>query len=225
MNENTRDRREQVQVVLQEREVAGEGHLHDEQHDRRHPGDEQQERHQNRQLAEDVLGARQRLRQIDLQRVGAAIVGDQAGADVDRDEEDEDLLLVEELPERLRRRREKRGLRQVRGGVDLDGADEERKPRRAAAGRERPASRTSCGCRRARSPSSPGRAARSSRRSGDSPDRESASAVVLFFSDRVREHVLERRHARPQMAHLDALRRRRARTAAARRRRRARTRA
>ena len=35
---------------------------------------------------------------------------------------------LEELPERLGRRREERRLRQVRGGVDLDGADDERHP-------------------------------------------------------------------------------------------------
>ena len=106
MNANTRDRRKQEDVVLEEREVAGERDLHDQQHDRRHPGDQQQKRHQDRELAEHVLGARQRLRQIDLQRVGAPIVGDQPGADVDGDEEHEDLLLLEELPERFGRRRE-----------------------------------------------------------------------------------------------------------------------
>ena len=46
------------------------------------------------ELAADVLDARQRLRQVDLQRVGAPVVGDQPGAGVDRDEEDEDVLLA-----------------------------------------------------------------------------------------------------------------------------------
>ena len=109
MNENTviagnRNRLSRKNVKLPANE-----NLHHQQHDRRHPGDQQQERHQDRQLAEDVLGPRQRLRQVDLQRVGAAVVGDQPGADIDRDEEQEDVLLVEELAERFRRRREKRG--------------------------------------------------------------------------------------------------------------------
>ena len=44
------------------------------------------------------------------------------------------------------------------------------------------------------------------RRSADSPDRGSACQSVL--THRVREHVFERRHARPQVPHLDALGRR-----------------
>ena len=70
----------------------------------------------------------QRLRQVDLQGVGAAIVGDQPGADVDGDEEDEDALLLEELAERLGLRREERRLLEVGRDVDLHGADDERRP-------------------------------------------------------------------------------------------------
>ena len=55
------------------------------------------------------------------------------------------------------------------------------------------------------------RAALARRRSADSLDRE--SAYGSFLTDRVREHVFERRHARPQVAHLHARRRPRARTA------------
>ena len=54
-----------------------------------------------RGLAGDVLGAQQRLRQVDLQRVGPPIVGDEAGADIDRHEEDEEVLLRQKVPERL----------------------------------------------------------------------------------------------------------------------------
>ena len=53
------------------------------------------------ELAEDVFGARQWLREIDLQRVRAAVVRDQPGADIHGDEEDENLLLVQELTERF----------------------------------------------------------------------------------------------------------------------------
>ena len=60
-----------------------------------------QEREQHRRLAGDVFGAQQRLREVDLQGVGAAIVGDQPGADVDGDDEDEEALLVEEVAEGL----------------------------------------------------------------------------------------------------------------------------
>ena len=112
----------------EEGEVAGKGNLHDEEEDGRHPGDEQQQDHQNGQLAEHVLGAGKRLREINLQGVGPAVVGDEAGAHVDRHEKDERLLLFEELAEGLRRRREKRGLREIRGGVDLHRPHEERQP-------------------------------------------------------------------------------------------------
>ena len=102
---------------------------------------------QHRQLAGDVLGPHQRLRQVDLQRVGAAIVGDQPGADVDRDEEDEEVLLLEELPEGLGRRREDRGLRIVRADVDLHGADDERHPREEQQPEEGPLPDAASGCR------------------------------------------------------------------------------
>ena len=102
--------------------------LDEQQHHRRQPSDADQEEEQDGQLAGDVLGARQRLRQIQLQRVGAAVVGDQAGADVDGDEEDEEALLIEELAERLALRREERRLLEVGGDVDLHGAHDERRP-------------------------------------------------------------------------------------------------
>ena len=81
--------------------MPGERHLHDEEQHRRHPGDEQQEVIRIAELAEDVLDARQRLRQVDLQRVGAPIVRDEPGAERNRDEEDEDVLLSKKSPEHL----------------------------------------------------------------------------------------------------------------------------
>ena len=100
-----RDGRQQEDVVADEGEAAGEHDLDEQQQDRRQPGDADEEQEQDRQLAGDVLGARERLRQVDLQGVGAAIVGDEPGADVDGDEEDEDALLAEELAEGLGLRR------------------------------------------------------------------------------------------------------------------------
>ena len=76
--------------------------------------------HQRCGLAGDVFNARERLRQVDLQRVGASIVGNQTGADVDRDEEHEHLLLLQELAKCLRRRRQHRHLREVGRRVDQD---------------------------------------------------------------------------------------------------------
>ena len=67
----------QKQVVAQELRAAREHHLQEEQQDRRHPGDEGQERAEHGQLADDVFEARERLGQVDLQRVGPPIVGDQ----------------------------------------------------------------------------------------------------------------------------------------------------
>ena len=64
-------------------------------------------------LPKHVLRARQRFRQIDLQRVGAPIVRDQAGADIDGHEEHENRLLVQELPKCFGGRPEKRRLRHV----------------------------------------------------------------------------------------------------------------
>ena len=136
-------------------------------------------RNRMRQLAGDVLGARERLRQVDLQGVGAPVVGDQPGADVNRHEEDEDALLAEELAEGLGLRREERGLREVGGDVDLDGADDERRPRHqhqrdeAALGQH--------GADAGARDDLPGacRRPRASRCSGDSPDRESALATPL----------------------------------------------
>ena len=50
-------------------------------------------------LPNTYSGPRQRLREIDLQRVGAAIVGNQPGAGIHGDEEQEDFLLLEKLTE------------------------------------------------------------------------------------------------------------------------------
>src|SRR4029453_16644651 len=108
-----RNRREEERVLLREREAAGEHDLEDEQEERRHPGGGQQEHTQRRGFSGDVFDSRQRFREIDLKRVGAAIVGDQPCAYVDRDEKDEDALLFEILAERLRRRREERRLRKA----------------------------------------------------------------------------------------------------------------
>ena len=105
-----RDRGEQEGVVPEEREIAGKRNLHDQQQDGRQPRHEREERHQDDELAEDVLRAGEGLREVDLQRVRPAVVGDQPRADVDGDEEHERLLLLEELPERLGRRRQDRGL-------------------------------------------------------------------------------------------------------------------
>ena len=102
------DRREEKQVGLQEREVAGEHHLHQQQQDAGQPGHRRQEDHQRGELADDVVDARQRLGEIDLQRVGAPIVRNQSGPDVHGDEEDEEVLLIEEVTERRRGRRQKR---------------------------------------------------------------------------------------------------------------------
>ena len=104
--------------------------LQEQQQQRRHERDEREKHEQHRQLAGDVLGPHQRLRQVDLQRVGAPIVGDQPGADVDRDDEDEEILLLEKLPEGLGRRGEERGLLKVRADVQLHDAHDERAPTR-----------------------------------------------------------------------------------------------
>ena len=108
-----------------------------------HQRHEEQKREQDRRLAEDVFGPHQRLRQINLQRIGAAIVGDQASAHVDGDDEDEEILLLEKLPERFRGRRKHRHLWIVRGHIDLHGADEKREPREEQQAEERCA----CGAR------------------------------------------------------------------------------
>ena len=76
-----------------------------------------------------------RLRQVDLKRVGAPIVGDEAGADVDRHDEDEDVLLRQKIAEGLGRRREHRDLREVDREVDLGRAADELEPGHDAAGR------------------------------------------------------------------------------------------
>src|SRR5260221_8255608 len=123
------DRRHDEQVGLQKREVAVEHHLQDEQQQRRDEGDEDQEGEQHRQLARDVLRAHQRLGQGDLHTVRRPIVGDQARADVHGDDEDEEILLFEKLPEGLGRRAEyRRRLRIVRADVQLHGPDDERRP-------------------------------------------------------------------------------------------------
>ena len=131
----------------------------------------------DRQLAGDVLGPRQRLGQIDLQRVGAPIVGDQPGADVDRDEENEDALLIEEIAERLRASRpEHRRLLEVRR--------DDRSARRARRTATQAQQQQCRGTTRfgaidmmpARAMTSqPVRAPRAARRIGDSPDRGWAS--------------------------------------------------
>ena len=141
------------------------------------------------QLAGDVLDPRERLRQVDLQRVGAAIVGDQAGAGIDRDEEDEDALLIEELAERLRVGARNDACAMRRRDVDLHGAHEERRPREQQQTEEAPLREDAPGCRRARSPTRRGRAAPLRRRSDDSPGRESAWPL----------HVLARRRARTRL--------------------------
>ena len=104
-------------------------HLQEQQEQRRHERHEREKDEQHRQLAGDVLGPHQRLRQIDLQRVGAPIVGDQPRADIDRDDEDEEVLLLEKLAEGFSRRSEERGLLIVRADVQLHDADDEGHPR------------------------------------------------------------------------------------------------
>src|ERR1043166_7108983 len=111
---------------------------------RRHPRDEQQKRHEDRQLADDELQAGQRLRQIDLQRGATQILGDGHGAERHGDEKDEEVLFVEEVAECGGRRRNRRGLRKIRRDVELHAADDELNPRRdhqhdpAAAAHHRP---------------------------------------------------------------------------------------
>jgi hypothetical protein len=100
-NENTGDGREQDDVRARELEAARQQDLPDQQQHRRHPRDEQQERRQDGHLAGDVVEARQRLRQVDLQGVGLAVLRDEPGADVDREQEDEEVLLLEEVAEDL----------------------------------------------------------------------------------------------------------------------------
>ena len=72
---------------------------------------------------------RQRPGQVDLERVGAPVVGNQSGADRYGNEEYEDLLLLEEFAERPGRRRQERRLRQVDREIKLHRADDERNPR------------------------------------------------------------------------------------------------
>jgi hypothetical protein len=83
-------------------EVARQHRLHGEQQDGGQPRHAHQEDQQRAGLARDVLGPCERLRQVDLERVGAPVVGNQPGAHEDRDEEHEDVLALEELAERLR---------------------------------------------------------------------------------------------------------------------------
>ena len=90
------DRRQQEQVRAQEGEAAAEQHLDQQQHHRRRQRHAEQEDQHGDQLAGDVLDAGQRLRQVDLQRVGAPVVGNQPGHR-DGDQEDEDRLEAEEV--------------------------------------------------------------------------------------------------------------------------------
>ena len=81
---------------------ANAGHEQKQQH-RRHEGHHGQRGHENGGLPGDVLRARDGPRQVQLQRVRANVVGDQARAHIHGDEEDERLLLVEEVAEHPRR--------------------------------------------------------------------------------------------------------------------------
>ena len=99
---------------------------------------EQQKEEEHRRLAGDVLGAHQRLRQVDLQRVGAPIVGDEPGADVDRDEEDEQVLLLEILAERLAVGARTWPPAGSWPRSKSDGADEKRHPRHDQQAEEQP---------------------------------------------------------------------------------------
>src|SRR4029077_16214840 len=104
------DRREQKQVLLQERKASRKQHLQQEQQQAWHERDEEEKREEDRRLAENVFGPHQRLRQVNLQGVRAAIVGDEPRSNVDRHDEDEEILLLQELPEGFGRRGEHRHL-------------------------------------------------------------------------------------------------------------------
>ena len=142
-----------------------------------------------------------------LQRVRLPIVGDQAGAGIDRDEEDEHALLVEETVKRLlgwrqerRARRSscrRRAARRARGTAARRTAGEPRK-RRSRRRSMMPARAMTHQARRRECPFA--------RRSDGSPDREWACCIRYTTSpERPREHVFERRDARAEMPHLHAL--------------------
>jgi hypothetical protein len=101
-----RDRRRQEGIVTDESRASRQDHLQSEQRHRGQPARGEQKDHQDQKLSGHVLDTRQRLRQVHLQRVGAAVAGDQPGTGIDRDEEQEQALLIEELSERARIRRQ-----------------------------------------------------------------------------------------------------------------------
>ena len=55
-NEKTVIAGNRYRLLAKNAKLPANSDLDEQQQDRRHPGDEQQERHQDRQLAEDVLG-------------------------------------------------------------------------------------------------------------------------------------------------------------------------
>ena len=197
-----RDRRQQVGVVADEGETAGEDRLHQQQAHRRRQGDQDQEHEENRHLAGHVLGGAERLGQVQLQRVGAAIVGDEPGADPDRDEEDEDVLRLEELAEGLALRRQERRLLEIGGDVDLHGADDERRPGEQHQRDERALADDDVDA---------GAGDHLPRRPDGSPRAAVATIALIVdghdsgLADGAREHVLEGRHTGAQVAHLHAL--------------------
>ena len=212
------DRREQEQVLLHEGEAPREHALQEQQEQRRHQRHEREKHEQHRQLAGDVLRPHQRLRQVDLQRVGAPIVGDQPRADIDRDDEDEEILLLEELPEGFGRRGEERGLLKVRADVQLHDADDEGHPREDQDPHEGPLPDQRLDAR----PRDDGPRAADGRlgpavvpvtlivnRHVSRSRRSTIDGRWSLFAQRLREHVLERRDARTQVTHLHAEGRRR----------------
>jgi hypothetical protein len=97
----TGDRRQQEQVVLEEGEVAVEDHLQEEQQHRRHERDEQQETEQHLRACRRCTPS---ASTASTGKSAARCAGDRwrsARADVDGDDEDEEVLLLEELPEGL----------------------------------------------------------------------------------------------------------------------------
>jgi hypothetical protein len=67
--------------------------------------------------------------QVYLQGIGAAVVRDESSPHIDRHDEDDEVLLPQELAERLPRRRDHRELGIVRGEIDLHRPNHERHPR------------------------------------------------------------------------------------------------
>jgi len=188
--------------LAHEGEAAGEERLEEQEQHAGQPRDEQQEHGQHGQLAQHVLGAREGLRQVDLQGVGPPVVGDEPGADVDGDEEDEDALLVEELAERLGLHREHRGLREVGRHVDLHGPDDEGDPGEEEQGEEHALlhQRRDAGQR-----DDGPRAARALTLAAVAPVGLIVDGHGFTVAESSGEHVLEGRDARPQVAHLHLL--------------------